>query len=261
MYSTGTCSMRQGCQQCRLQARCKSEWTIIVWCQMSNFYTPRKHSLGGVYRNRPVCPSVRLSGPTSTSFVRFPPNFVEFKIMMCELLQYKGFYCPLSFTPAISRQKHVTFIEIIMSTLYRTNTQRGIFYIINSQRQQSLHSDTFFLFQTIQSLLLLLNAACFGLTRPWLKHTIYCTPGKHTNPYTTDEVCIGRLKILSTTTKHTTPHLYKKMTTESKLMKMYCMSWFRTSTTKVVGLSFLMGSHSSLRISRTPTENQKWTNN
>ena len=32
-----------------------------------------------------VCLSVRLYGPTSTSFVRFPPNFVEFKIMMCEL--------------------------------------------------------------------------------------------------------------------------------------------------------------------------------
>ena len=167
MYSTGTCSMRQGCQQCRLQARCKSEWVIIVWCQMSNFYTPRKHSLGGVYRNRPVCPSVCLSRPTSTCFVRFPPNFVEFKIMMCELLQYKGFYCPLSFTPAISRQKHVTFIEIIMSTLYRTNTQRGIFILL-THRDNSLpvdmllHSDTFFLFQTIQYLLLLLNAACIA---------------------------------------------------------------------------------------------------
>jgi hypothetical protein len=38
-----------------------------------------------------VCPSVHLSGPTSTSFVRFPPNFVEFKIMMCELCSIKDF--------------------------------------------------------------------------------------------------------------------------------------------------------------------------
>ena len=33
---------------------------------------------GGVYKN-------------STSFVRFPPNFVEFKIMMCELCNIKDF--------------------------------------------------------------------------------------------------------------------------------------------------------------------------
>ena len=32
-----------------------------------------------------------LSGPTSTSFVRFPPSFVEFKIMMCELCSIKDF--------------------------------------------------------------------------------------------------------------------------------------------------------------------------
>ena len=38
-----------------------------------------------------VCPSVRMSGPTSTSFDRFPPNFVEFKIMMCELCSIKDF--------------------------------------------------------------------------------------------------------------------------------------------------------------------------
>jgi hypothetical protein len=31
------------------------------------------------------------SGPTSTSFVRFPPSFVEFKIMMCELCSIKDF--------------------------------------------------------------------------------------------------------------------------------------------------------------------------
>ena len=38
-----------------------------------------------------VCASVRLSGPTSTSFVWFPPNFVELKIMMCELCSIKDF--------------------------------------------------------------------------------------------------------------------------------------------------------------------------
>ena len=36
-----------------------------------------------------VYPLVRLSGPTSTSFVRFPPNFVEYKIMMSELCSIK----------------------------------------------------------------------------------------------------------------------------------------------------------------------------
>ena len=35
--------------------------------------------------------SVRLSRPTSTSFVRFPPNFVEIKIMMCEICSIKDF--------------------------------------------------------------------------------------------------------------------------------------------------------------------------
>jgi hypothetical protein len=51
-------------------------------------YTPRKHSLGGYIG---IGLSVCLSGPTSTSFVRFPPNFVEFKIMMCELCSIKDF--------------------------------------------------------------------------------------------------------------------------------------------------------------------------
>ena len=50
------------------------------------FYTPRKHSLGGYIG---IALPVRLSGPTSTSFVQFPPNFVEFKIMMCELCSIK----------------------------------------------------------------------------------------------------------------------------------------------------------------------------
>jgi hypothetical protein len=51
-------------------------------------YTPRKHSFGGYIG---IGLSVCLSGPTSTSFVRFPPNFVEFKIMMCELCSIKDF--------------------------------------------------------------------------------------------------------------------------------------------------------------------------
>jgi hypothetical protein len=40
-----------------------------------------------VFTDKSVC----LSGPTSTSFVRFPLNFVEFKIMMCELCSIKDF--------------------------------------------------------------------------------------------------------------------------------------------------------------------------
>ena len=51
-------------------------------------YTPRKHSFGGYIG---IGLSVRLSGPTSTFFVRFPPNFVEFKTMMCELCSVKDF--------------------------------------------------------------------------------------------------------------------------------------------------------------------------
>ena len=35
--------------------------------------------------------SVCLSGLTSKFFVRFPPSFVEFKIMMCELCSIKDF--------------------------------------------------------------------------------------------------------------------------------------------------------------------------
>ena len=48
---------------------------------------------GGVYVGigLSVCPSVCLSGPTSKSFVRFPPNFMEFKIMMCELCSMQDF--------------------------------------------------------------------------------------------------------------------------------------------------------------------------
>jgi hypothetical protein len=38
-----------------------------------------------------ISKSLRLSGPTSTSFVRFPRNFVEFKIMMCELCSILDF--------------------------------------------------------------------------------------------------------------------------------------------------------------------------
>ena len=44
------------------------------WQTLLYNYTPRKHS---------------LSGPTSTSFVQFPPSFVEFKITMCELCSIK----------------------------------------------------------------------------------------------------------------------------------------------------------------------------
>ena len=68
------------------------------------YYTPRKRSFGGyieICLSVCVRPSVHLSGPTSKSVVRFPPNFVEFKIMMCELCSIKGFYCPLSFTPVM----------------------------------------------------------------------------------------------------------------------------------------------------------------
>ena len=52
------------------------------------FIPPCKHSFGGYIG---IGLSVRLSGPTSTSFVQFPPNFVEFKIMMCELYSIKDF--------------------------------------------------------------------------------------------------------------------------------------------------------------------------
>ena len=52
---------------------------------------PPANIVWGVYRNRPVCQClpVHLSWPTFTSFVRFPPNFMEFKIMMCELCSLK----------------------------------------------------------------------------------------------------------------------------------------------------------------------------
>ena len=53
-----------------------------------NEIPPPQHSLGGYIG---VCLSVSLSGPSSTSFVRFPPNFVEFKIMMCERCSIKDF--------------------------------------------------------------------------------------------------------------------------------------------------------------------------
>ena len=82
-------------------------WPLCLYCELITFvltlvlytscdilnYTPRKHSLGGGYIGigLSVCPSVRMSGPTSTSFDRFPPNFVEFKIMMCELCSIKDF--------------------------------------------------------------------------------------------------------------------------------------------------------------------------
>ena len=58
-----------------------------LWYKI-NYYTPRKHSLGGYIG---IGLSVRLSGPTSTSFVQFPPNVVEFKIIMCELCSIKDF--------------------------------------------------------------------------------------------------------------------------------------------------------------------------
>ena len=64
---------------------------ICIYSPLFN-YTPRKHSLGGyIGIGLSVCLSVRLSRPTSTSFVRFPPNFVEFKIMMCEPCSIKDF--------------------------------------------------------------------------------------------------------------------------------------------------------------------------
>jgi hypothetical protein len=65
-----------------------------VWYKvlLANHYTPRKHSLGGVYRNRPVCPSVR------TNFHIFCPIATKLcEIMMCELCSIKDFivHCAL----------------------------------------------------------------------------------------------------------------------------------------------------------------------
>ena len=65
---------------------CLSKWQFLLY-----FYTPRKHSLGGYIGIGLSVLSVCLSGPTSTSFVWFPPNFVEFKIMMFELCSIKDF--------------------------------------------------------------------------------------------------------------------------------------------------------------------------
>ena len=82
-------------------------------------YIPRKHSLGGggyIGIGLSACLSVRLSGPTSTSFVRFPPNFVEFKIMMFELCSIKDilsieFYpCYASLDLEILRQFSMHFV-------------------------------------------------------------------------------------------------------------------------------------------------------
>ena len=73
-----------------------SRWLLLLKIEISSivhccFIIPlRKHSLVGyIGICLSVYPSVGLSGPTSTSFVRFPPNFVEFKIMMCELCSIK----------------------------------------------------------------------------------------------------------------------------------------------------------------------------
>ena len=62
-------------------------WSYITDFRLSRLIIPPANLVwgGGVYRNRPVC----LSVPTSTSFVRFPPNCVKFKIMMCELCSIK----------------------------------------------------------------------------------------------------------------------------------------------------------------------------
>jgi hypothetical protein len=46
-------------------------WYLIL----IDHYTPRKSACLSIHL------SVCLSGPTSKSFVRFPPNFVEFKII------------------------------------------------------------------------------------------------------------------------------------------------------------------------------------
>ena len=62
-----------------------------LFFSVSSMFIPPANIVWGVYRNRLVCLSVCLCGPTSTSFVRFPPNFVEFKIMMCELCSIKDF--------------------------------------------------------------------------------------------------------------------------------------------------------------------------
>ena len=84
-------------------------------------YTPHKHSLGGyIGIGLSVCLSIRLpvwmDGPTSKAFVRFPPNFVEFKIMMCELCSLKDFLsiefypCYASLDLEILRQFSMHFV-------------------------------------------------------------------------------------------------------------------------------------------------------
>ena len=65
---------------------------VIFFLQFHIFIPPHTHTnvvWGGIQES--ACLSICLSRPTSKSFVRFPPNFVEFKIMMCELCSIKDF--------------------------------------------------------------------------------------------------------------------------------------------------------------------------
>ena len=62
----------------------------IVWLYMSSYHCIIY--IGIIQISLIFIPPANcLSGPTSTSFVRFPPSFVEFKIMMCELCSIKDF--------------------------------------------------------------------------------------------------------------------------------------------------------------------------
>jgi hypothetical protein len=90
-----------------------------------------------VYRNRSVCPSVclsvcpfvRLSGPISTSFVRFPPNFVDFKIMMCERCSIKDFIVHWAFL--LSCRLGLRNFE----TIHYSLCHRKFSYMINQKLQ------------------------------------------------------------------------------------------------------------------------------
>ena len=67
------------------------------------YYTPRKHSWGrGVYRNRPVCLSV-CSDQLPHFLSDFHQTLWNLRSWCVNLwtLQYKGLYCPLSFTPVM----------------------------------------------------------------------------------------------------------------------------------------------------------------
>ena len=142
---------------------------------ITNFFS--KMALKGTFHN---CPhnitDIKNNRQNKINWCRIVINTMGYNFYISSVYQFiftcntvsERLLMPNEQCSAISWWEHIIFHEIMMmSALYQTNVISWIFIVLAHWNysllvDMSLHSDTLSRFQTIQFLLLLLNAACLA---------------------------------------------------------------------------------------------------